>query len=178
MPAIAPSTRKAGRRRLLATLVTLPGVWLGPTARALERGRSEAGAEWISGGVGTSEREEMLAPPRRHRLWLTTAARRSGAYLSGAQVRIVDLASRITVLAITMDGPWLLATLPDGRYEVQADWRPTDEAPAQSARGVTRLTGVATRRLVLYFDDPLESALPSPWRLPPIDRGRQLPKPR
>ena len=26
--------------------------------------------------------------------------------------------------------------------------------------------------------DPVESALPSPWRLPPIDRGRQIPKPR
>jgi hypothetical protein len=178
MPAVAQPARQAGRRRLLAALAALPGAWLGPPAQALERGRSDAGAEWISGGIGASEREEMLAPPRRHRLWLTTAARRSGAYLSGAQVRIVDLAGRITVLAITMDGPWLLATLPDGRYEVQADWRPADDAPAQSVSGVTRLAGAATRRLVLYFDDPVESALPSPWRLPPIDRGRQLPKPR
>ena len=166
------------RRRVLATLVSLPAAWVASAAQALERGRSEAGAEWMSGGVGESEREEMLASSRRHRLWLTTAARRSGAYLSGARVHVVDLASRITVLAITMDGPWLLASLPDGRYEVQADWRPDDGAPAQSARAVTRVAGEATRRLVLYFDDPVESALPSPWRLPPIDRGRQIPKPR
>ena len=166
------------RRRWLRALGTLPALAVAAQAAAFERGRSDGGAAWISGGIGESEREQMLATGERHRLWLTTAARRSGAYLSGARVHVVDLASRITVLAITMDGPWLLASLPDGRYEVQADWRPDDGAPAQSARAVTRVAGEATRRLVLYFDDPVESALPSPWRLPPIDRGRQIPKPR
>jgi hypothetical protein len=159
-------------------MVGLPGIGIASAARALERGRSEAGAEWVSGGIGTSEREAMLAAPRRHRLWLTTAARRSGAYLSGARVLVVDLARRITVLAVTMDGPWLLATLPDGRYEVQADWRPDDDAPAQTVRAIARVAGKAPRHLLLYFDDPVESALPSPRRLPPIDHGHQIPKPR
>jgi len=120
----------------------------------------------------------MLASGERHRLWLTTAARRSGAYLAGAQVRIVDAASRAPVLVVTMDGPWLLASLPDGRYEVEAAWRAADDAPLQTTRVLAPVAGRTARRLVLYFDDPGESALPSPRRLPPIDRGRQIPKPR
>jgi hypothetical protein len=147
-------------------------------AAALERGSSESGATWTSGGIGMSEREQMLATGERHRLWLTTAARRSGAYLSGAQVRILDVASRAPVLAVTMDGPWLLATLPDGRYEIEASWRAADDAPLQTARALAEVAGRTVRRLFLYFDDPAESALPSPRRLPPIDRGRQIPKPR
>ncbi len=147
-------------------------------ALAIERGLADSGASWASGGIGESERELLLVEGERHRLWLTTAARRSGAYLSGAQVRIIEAGSRAPVLVVTMDGPWLMATLPDGRYEIEASWRARDDAPLQTARALSQVAGRTARRLFLYFDDPSEAALPSPRRRPPIDHGSEIPKPR
>src|SRR5262245_6863972 len=77
-----------------------------------------------SGGVGEEERQ-ALERDGRYNLKLI-AARRDGAYLADVGVTILDQRGA-EVLATRMEGPWLLAELPPGRYRVVADYRGTTQ---------------------------------------------------
>ena len=54
-----------------------------------------------------------------HNLKVLTAAEKSGAFLAGAQVVVRDAGGR-PVFETTLDGPWLLARLPPGNYQLIA----------------------------------------------------------
>lgn len=110
--------------------------------------------ECITGGVGQTERSAMLANQEKYNFWLTVAAKPSGAYLSDVYVRILNAASKTAVLECRMDGPWLFATLPSGRYEVEAIHRENTAYPEQTEKKITTIRPGARRQVVLYFDLP------------------------
>lgn len=122
-------------------------------AQAGEVSTTEQGIEFVSGGVGESEQSSMQEKKGRYSLWLVTAAKGSGAYLSDVQVKVVDVRRKMTVLEHTMEGPWLFAALPPGRYTVEAIYRDTDAGTEQSIKKVAMVTkGKNPRQMVLYFN--------------------------
>lgn len=148
------STCYANLPRLVRTL-SLGLIFLaaGPCAQAIQMGSTPEGIEYISGGVGESESQELRDEQGRFNLWLLTAAKRSGAYLFGVQVKITDIRSRNVVLEHAMDGPRLLVALPPGHYEIRASYRDNAAAPEQVVKmAATLAKGKQHRQMVLYFD--------------------------
>jgi len=84
----------------------------------VERG-SYRGIPWLSGGVGSDEREAIMAAVSDYNLKLEFA-NTQGDYLGDVGV-VVRNAGGEGVLEIVSSGPWLLARLPAGRYEVRAE---------------------------------------------------------
>lgn len=121
---------------------------------ALDRGTTDSGIAYVSGGIDQTERAELREDEGRFNFWLTTASRRSGAYLAEAQVRVSDLRTGQVVFERTMDGPWLLLALPAGRYEVRASYPETPETRPQTQSRSVILGPRARRQMVLYFDTP------------------------
>ena len=81
--------------------------------------QSSEGARYVSGGIGASEREEMLLMLPDYNLKVVAAAQGSGAFLAGVGLVVLD-ARGGKVFETTLDGPWLMGHLPPGRYELQA----------------------------------------------------------
>jgi hypothetical protein len=129
-------------------------VLLGSSAGALERGTSPAGVAFVSGGVSQAEQAEMLAEQGQYSFWLTTAARRSGAFMSDVRVRITEAESGRTVLDHRLDGSWLFAALPPGRYEVEAIHLPEAMTRLEIQRGARATHPGDHQRMVLYFAMP------------------------
>ena len=129
---------------LLATAV-LPAV-------ALEVQRAQD-AYWVSGGVSADERDEMVMALPDHNLKVLTAAEKSGAFLAAVQVVVRDAGGR-TVIETSLDGPWLLARLPPGRYELVATYggKPQARSFTVSASG--------RREIFLYWAAPEVETLP------------------
>jgi hypothetical protein len=140
-------------RRRHAGVLLLVGL-LGTPAGALERGTSPAGVAYASGGVSHAEQAELRAAQGEYSFWLTTAARRSGAFLSGVRVRITESTTGKTVLDHRLDGPWLFAALPPGRYEVEAIHLPEEMTRLEIQRGTTAIHAGDHHRMVLYFAVP------------------------
>lgn len=114
---------------------------------AVERGSVEGGVTYAMGGIGLGERAELQAQRDQYNLWVSTAAR-SGNYLSNVDLRVADARTGRIVLQGTMNGPWLFANLPPGRYTIQAT------AP-ESGQTLTRAVEVhrdSTRKAVLHFN--------------------------
>jgi hypothetical protein len=86
---------------------------------AAEEGMTNQGRRYVSGGVSEEERVLLHAQRERYSLWIVTAARGSGAYLSDERVKVADSDQRV-VFDASLDGPWLLIDLPPGRYAVEA----------------------------------------------------------
>lgn len=120
------------------------------SAGATVRGTTPEGIAWATGGVGEAEKTELRARRADYSLWLTTAALRSGAHLDGARVRVRDLADGRLVLELVLDGPWLFAALPVGRYEIEAIVQ-MDNGRLLIERGTTTIHAGDRHEMVLYF---------------------------
>lgn len=108
--------------------------------------------EVVSGGVGESEQQALRDQQGRFSFWLITAAQGTGEYLSGVRVTVVDLRNKQTVVDETMEGPWLLAALPPGRYAVEAVYRSSEATPEQKVRKMTTIrAGAKLRQMLVYF---------------------------
>ena len=82
-------------------------------------GNHDAGeVAYITGGVGASGRAEIEAVQDRYSLKLVFAYT-NGEFLAEVNVVITDIAGN-TLVSTDADGPWLLAKLPAGRYQVAA----------------------------------------------------------
>lgn len=127
----------------LASLLGMP---------AMAQGTATSIMAPISGGIGESERTAMLEQKSQYNLWVRTAAKRSGAYLAGVHIRILETPSKKTILEHSMDGPWLFATLAPGRYEVEASYRENLESPEQTLKQTTTLHVRGRQELIFYFD--------------------------
>ena len=85
-----------------------------------------ADVPYISGGVGSDSREELLAKEKDYNLKIIVAAT-SGDYLADVKI-VIDSARNERLLDATMDGPILLAKLVPGTYTVRA----TSDAQTQT----------------------------------------------
>jgi hypothetical protein len=123
----------------------------GPVSALEVRGGDAA--RWVSGGIGEDERVEMLMLLPDYNLRVLTAAEKSGAYLSGAEVVVHDAAGRV-VFETELAGPFLLARLAPGKYELQT----TYGGKAQTRTFTIPARG--RRELFLYWAVPDVETLP------------------
>jgi hypothetical protein len=127
---------------LLATL-TLSAL---PAEAQPSRGRTSDGIAFATGGVSVSEQQDLERHKDRFSLWVTTAAKKSGAYLADVQVKISDSAGKVLFNA-PIPGPWLFIDLPPGRYTVEAAHRGKPQTRSTQIRAGDR------HQMILYFDD-------------------------
>ena len=80
--------------------------------------QSANGIRYASGGIGESERDELMLVLPDYNLKLVAAAQKSGAFLSDVRLAVLD-ASGAKVLETTLDGPWFVARFPPGRYTLE-----------------------------------------------------------
>ncbi len=79
------------------------------------------GVSYAAGGVGVEERKIMEKMAHRFNLKLVFAVNK-GDYLASVSVAIAKPTGEVLVNTVA-DGPWLLADLPNGTYEVTARCR-------------------------------------------------------
>ena len=89
-------------------------------ALCMERGVTELGQAYVSGGVGFAERSTMAQERSAYELQILTATQGSGDFLADVHIRITDSHAH-QILDTTMDGPELLVAAPFGRYVVESD---------------------------------------------------------
>ena len=80
--------------------------------------RTENGISHVSGGVGEESAKELGAITKDFNLKLVFVLQ-SGNYVSDVRVNIMDAAGK-TLLETTSEGPFLLARLPKGKYQIVA----------------------------------------------------------
>ena len=117
------------------------------------RETTSGGVALLLGGITVEDRVAMHAERQRFTLWVATVAKPSGAYLSDVKLRIVDAKDRSVVLDRAMPGPWLMAALPPGRYELAATYA-ADDSPVgvQIQTSVVSVAAKQLRQAVLRFD--------------------------
>jgi hypothetical protein len=106
---------------LAAVFLWIGGISLGFPVQKMKTD----GIEYMSGGVGMDEREEMEAMAKEFNV-KAIFAEASGDYLANVMVTIAK-ASGEKVVDLTSDGPWLLAKLPPGQYSITAVYKGTAE---------------------------------------------------
>lgn len=119
---------------------------------AINRGSTSSGIAFVSGGIGHTELLMLSEEKKNYSFWLTTAAKGSGAYLAGVHIRIVNAKTRQPVLEHHMDGPWLFAALPVGRYDVEASYKDVMENAPRMLKKSTTIHAKDRHQMLLYFD--------------------------
>jgi hypothetical protein len=132
-------------RRATLGFVLLVVAGLLSVAGAVQQSTTAQGRAYVGGGVTDDERLEMQAQRDRYSLWVLTAARKSGAYLSNVHVVITDM-NKTVVFDAPIDGPWLFVDLPLGRYTVQATYR------GETQSRVTTIHQGDHHQAIFYFD--------------------------
>jgi len=112
---------------------------------------------YATGAVSSEELQALAAEKDNYSVWITTAARGSGAFLSDARVRITDT-FRTLVLDQKAIGPWLFVDLPAGLYQVDVTFE--DETQHRTLR----VGGRRPQQVILYFD--AQAVLSPEWRTP------------
>jgi hypothetical protein len=115
------------------------------------RSQTDAGHAFMSGGITVEDRQAMYAERDPYSLWVATVAKPSGAYLSDAKLRIVNVGDKSVALERTMDGPWLFIALPAGTYEVTATFRADDADKDQTLSNRVSVAKSGQRQVVLRF---------------------------
>lgn len=145
---------KASRRlwSILWSSLLLFGVQSGDVW-SLSEGRGAGGEPYATGGVASEERDLLLKRRQGFNVWITTVAKKSGAYLADVRVRVVDTASRM-VLETTLEGPLLFIALKPGQYSIEATLEQQKQVRAVAV-------GVKSRHeLYFYFDVEAETTPP------------------
>lgn len=89
-------------------------------AHAMQQSISSAGVPYVSGGGTEDERQFLKHMQTHYSAWLITRNRATGSALAGAHLRIIDTKTRRIVFDRTLDDPWLLLALPEGRFQIEA----------------------------------------------------------
>lgn len=143
-------------------------------AAGVVRGKTDAGVSFASGGVTIDDRRVMRAERGSYNLWIATVAKRSGAYLSDVRLNVTRAGDKAPLLTRTMDGPWLLASLPAGRYDIVATMPGDATNPAQTIRQQVQLSKSGERQQMLRFDSNAEvspDAVNDPFKGNPFGGG-------
>lgn len=104
----------------VSTALVLGTATLVPAANAAsdEVVQNAGGVAHVSGGVGLTSIDRLNSMARDFNLKLVFAMT-SGNYVDGVTVTIADSAGK-TMVDAASDGPWFLAKLPAGNYQVAA----------------------------------------------------------
>lgn len=120
---------------------------LSGSAHALQQGITVGGQGYLSGGVSEEERETMNAQRERFSLWVVTALRQSGEYLSAVRLTVTDAEQKVAFDA-ALDGPWLLIDLPIGKYRIEARFE------GQTLHRATTIHAGDHHQAIFYFATP------------------------
>lgn len=131
--------------RVIAALALAGMVQGGAWAQAELKQGSSGAVSYVSGGVGSEQREALAARRAEFNLFLTFARRGSGEFLADVALRITDRKGT-PVLAVDGVGPQALVKLPPGTYLVNATFDHQDQA-----RSVTIGAGQGGRELVFHW---------------------------
>jgi hypothetical protein len=118
------NSRVSLRRAACVGLVALIGFAGGaPTAiaKADEVVVASSGVTYVTGGTGTEAVDRLRGMEKDFNLKLVFALS-NGEYLADVGVSVVDAANHV-VLDASTEGPLLLARLPAGNYQVNANYR-------------------------------------------------------
>lgn len=155
------------RQLVLSMLLAAAGCSCAVNASAASPGSAspiarttDGGVVYATGAVSNEDLQAVAGEKGRYNLWVTTAARGSGAYLSDAQVKICDAADAV-VLETMMVGPWLFVDLPAGSYRIETTFE------GRTQQRTLRVGGNRTQQVIVYFDTP--AALSPEWRSPFAD---------
>jgi len=80
--------------------------------------QAAGGVSYVSGGVGSDSIDRLSSLARDFNLKLVFALK-SGEYVSDVKVTIADATGK-TLVDTTSEGPWFLAKLPMGKYQIVA----------------------------------------------------------
>ena len=130
------------------------------------RGQTEGGIAFMSGGNSVDHRVTMHAERERYNVWVATVAKPSGAYLAEARLSIVNLKDKTMALQRTMEGPWLLASLAPGGYEVSATYRPAGSGRDETLTQRINIAKSGQRQVVMRFvsSAQVSSEMDSPFK--------------
>ncbi len=78
--------------------------------------------QYITGGIGNAEQNEMKSAQKDYNLHMTFSAIKDQAFLSDVAVQITDKDSK-KVFEAANTGPYLNVKLPDGKYELTATYK-------------------------------------------------------
>ena len=142
------------------------------SSAAIVQGATDSGVEFLSGGITVEDRVAMHAERQRYSIWIATVAKPSGAYLSDARLRIVRLPDGVAVVERTMDGPWFMAALAAGRYEIVVSYKADGMAGYQTLTQRVSVPAGAQRQAVFRFVSPAEVSheMQSPFKGNPFGR--------
>ena len=106
--------------KLVVMAILLGAASLVPVANAIgdESVQTAGRVTYVSGGVGTASLDRLSSLARDFNLKLVFALK-SGDYVSDVKVTIADAAGK-QLLDTTSEGPWFLAKLPAGKYQIVA----------------------------------------------------------
>jgi hypothetical protein len=81
-----------------------------------------SGIAYIYGGIGSDNKEEMEAIRKDYNFRLTFACPHSGQYLADVKVTVENTKSHEKTMDVASGGPLFFAQLPDGKYNVTAEF--------------------------------------------------------
>jgi len=124
------STTNMSAVLLTMVVMAVPGAALGQAQNAGAQMKHDGSVEFISGGIGDTERARMRAQAASYNFKVVTATP-GGAYVGSADITIVDAQGEM-VLSTRTRGPLFYARLPEGRYAVTV--RSGDQAEQRTVR--------------------------------------------
>lgn len=141
-----------------APVSIVAGALLACAVSAAQSAQTSDGAiAYVTGAVSSEELQALAGEKGNYSVWITTAAQGSGAFLSDAQVRIIDPRKNV-VLDEKVIGPWLFVDLPAGLYQVEAMFE------GQVQHRSLRVGAKRPQQVIMYFDT--QAALSPDWRSP------------
>lgn len=105
------------------------------------RGKTEQGFDYMTGGIGIGEREEMQTRAKEYNLKLSFAEK-SGVFLSDVEI-LIEKDGRQMVRTFS-NGPWFYIQLPPGAYNVRA----TFEGETQQLKNLRLADGERLTRII------------------------------
>jgi len=117
--------------------------------QGIVKGETAQGYQFMSGGVGSGERDAIIEAAKSYNLGLSFAAR-SGQYLSDVKVLITDERGK-EIVNTTAAGPLFYVELPGGRYNVTA----TYDGRSEEIKGLQVPSGSRVSRL-FHWNVPVD----------------------
>ena len=138
------------------------------TLAAPTRAKTPEGVAYAMGAISVSELRELERRKDDYSLWITLAAKKTGAYLSDVQVRIMTADGKLVFNELVV-GPWLFIDLPVGRYKVEAAFR------GQPDTKTTQINKGDRHQMFFYFDSPADVSPEwhSPFKSNPYNDGKK-----